>query len=58
MNLVEYSKCDRVALADLVRRGEVSPTELAFLVLEADEKINPQIKCRPRDLPGPGRSFR
>jgi len=45
MNLVEYSKCDGVALADLVRRGEVSPTELALLLLEAVEKINPQINA-------------
>jgi amidase len=43
MNLVEYSKCDGVALADLVRRGEMSPKELAHLFLEAIEKVNPKI---------------
>jgi amidase len=43
MNLVKYSKCDGVALADLVRREEMSPKELAHLFLEAIEKVNPKI---------------
>jgi amidase len=43
MNLVEYSSCDGVALADLVGKGEVSPKELAHLFLEAVEKVHPRI---------------
>jgi amidase len=45
MNLVEYSKYDGVALADLVRRREVSPKELAHLFLEAVKKVNPKINA-------------
>jgi amidase len=45
MNLAEYSMCDGVALADLVRKGEVSPRELAHLFVEAVEKVNPRINA-------------
>ncbi|MDP3065462.1 MAG: amidase family protein [Methanobacteriaceae archaeon] len=45
MNLVEYSKSDGVALADLIRKGEVSPKRLAYLFLEAVEKVNPRINA-------------
>ncbi len=45
MNLVEYSSCDGVALADLVRRREVSLKELAYLFVEAVEKVNPRINA-------------
>ncbi len=45
MNLAEYSSCDGVALADLVRRREVSPKELAHLFVEAVEKVNPGINA-------------
>ncbi|MCX9082672.1 MAG: amidase [Candidatus Methanoperedens sp.] len=45
MNLAEYSSCDGVALADLVRRREVSPKELAHLFGEAVEKVNPRINA-------------
>ncbi len=45
MNLAEYSSCDGVALADLVRRREVSPKELAHLFVEAVEKVNPRINA-------------
>ncbi len=45
MNLAEYSSCDGVALADLVRRREVSPKELAHLFVEAVEKVNPMINA-------------
>lgn len=43
MDLVEYSSCDGVALADLVRKREVSPKELAHLFAEAVGKVNPII---------------
>jgi amidase len=45
MNLAEYSHCDGVALADLARRREVSPKELAHLFVEAVEKVNPRINA-------------
>lgn len=45
MNLAEYSSCDGVALADLVRKREVQPKELAHLFVEAVEKVNPRINA-------------
>ncbi len=45
MDLAEYSRCDGVALADLVRKGAVSPKELARLYVEAVEKVNPRINA-------------
>jgi amidase len=45
MNLAEYSSCDGIALAELVRKREVSPKELAQLFVEAVEKINPEINA-------------
>ncbi len=45
MDLAEYSRCDAVALANLVRQGEVSPKELADLFTEAVEKVNPRINA-------------
>ncbi len=45
MNLEEYSRYDGVALADLVRKREVTPKELAQLCVEAVEKVNPQINA-------------
>jgi amidase len=45
MNLAEYSSCDGVALADVVRKREVSPKELAHLCVEAVEKVNPRINA-------------
>ncbi len=45
MNLEEYSHCDGVALADLVKKREVSPKELVHLFMEAVEKVNPKINA-------------
>jgi amidase len=45
MNLAEYSMSDGVALADLVRKGAVSPKELAYLFVEAVDKVNPRINA-------------
>jgi amidase len=45
MNLAEYSTCDGVALAELVRKREASPKELAHLFAEAVEKVNPRINA-------------
>jgi len=45
MNLEEYSRCDGVALADLVKKREVSPKELVHLFAEAVEKVNSKINA-------------
>ncbi len=45
MNLAEYSSCDGVALANLVRKGGVSPKELSHLFTEAVQKVNPRINA-------------
>jgi amidase len=45
MTLAEYSSCDGVALADLVRKRKASPKELARLFVEAVEKVNPKINA-------------
>ncbi len=45
MNLAEYSSCDGVALADLVRKRKVSPKELARLCMEAVGKVNPRLNA-------------
>lgn len=45
MDLAEYSRYDGVALADLVRKHEASPKELACLFVEAVEKVNPKINA-------------
>jgi amidase len=45
MNLADYSRSDAVALAELVRKGEVSPKELVRCFVEAVEKINPRINA-------------
>ncbi|MCW4035442.1 MAG: amidase [Candidatus Bathyarchaeota archaeon] len=45
MNLKEYTNCDGIALADLVRKKEVSPKELVQLCVNAVEKVNPKINA-------------
>ena len=45
MNLGEYTQYDGLGLAELVRKGEVSPRELAQTALAAIEKVNPQINA-------------
>lgn len=45
MNLADYSRLDAIALAELVRKGEVSSKELAHCFVEAVEKINPRINA-------------
>jgi amidase len=45
MNLEEYSICDGVTLAELVKKREISPKELANLFVEAVEKVNPRINA-------------
>jgi amidase len=41
----EYDQYDGLGLADLVRRGEVSPRELALTAIERIEALNPRINA-------------
>jgi amidase len=43
MKLAEYSKFDGLGLAELVRKREVSPKELAETALAAIERSNPKL---------------
>lgn len=45
MDLREYSKSDGVALADLIRNGKVSQSEVMHLFAQAIEKVNPRINA-------------
>ena len=45
MNLAEYCTYDGVGLAELVRKREVSPKELANLCVDAVQKVNPMINA-------------
>lgn len=45
MNLAEYSRFDGTGLAELVRGGAVSPTELARTALDAIEHLNPALNA-------------
>jgi amidase len=51
MKLEEYARHDAHDLADLVRRREVSPAELAGAALEAAEKVQPRINALVRVFP-------
>ncbi|MGD9601184.1 MAG: amidase [Gammaproteobacteria bacterium] len=41
----EYSRYDGLGLAELVRRGEVSPADLVDSALDAVERLNPELNC-------------
>jgi amidase len=43
MNLSEYAQYDGLGLAELVRNKEVSPSELAQLLIQGYESVNPDI---------------
>jgi len=45
MNITEYTSFDALGLADLVRRGEVTPSELMSSAFAAIEQVNPQINA-------------
>jgi len=45
MNLSQYSVCDGVGLAELVRQKEVTPKELKMVALEGIAKVNPQLNA-------------
>ena len=50
MKLSEYGQYDGLGLAELVRKGDVSPAELTELALTAIEKLNPELNCVPNVL--------
>jgi len=52
----EYSKYDGLGLAELVRRGEVSPNDLIDSAIDAVERLNPKINCVVQQLPQHGRA--
>ena len=43
--LEDYARYDGLALAELVARGEVSPSELLEAAIEQSEKRNPEPKA-------------
>ena len=43
MIFAEYSHYDGLGLADLIRRGKVSPTDLVDSAIDAIERLNPQV---------------
>ena len=45
MNLAEYSRFDGTGLAELVRKRDVSPTDLARTALDAIEHLNPTLNA-------------
>jgi amidase len=51
MTLDEYSRYDAVGLADLVRRREISPAELAETALAAIAAVNPSINAVVETFP-------
>ena len=52
----DYSNFDGIALANLVRRGEVSPKDLVDSALEVVERQNPAINCVVQKLPAYAKS--
>jgi len=51
MKVEEYAQYDGLGLAQLVSRGEVTPTELALAALSAAERVEPRIHCLVRSFP-------
>ena len=45
MNLAEYSRYDGTALSDLVRKGEITPRELAATALKAIGAVDPMLNA-------------
>ncbi len=50
MIFAEYAQYDGLGLAELVRRREVSPTDLVETALAAIERLNPQVNCVVQQL--------
>jgi amidase len=45
LSLAEYASYDGLGLAELVRRGEATPRELALLAVEGAARVNPSIRA-------------
>ena len=45
MNIAEYLEYDALGLAELVRKKDVSPKELALLAAQCVEKVNPTLNA-------------
>ena len=56
MIIAEYSKYDGLGLAELVRRGEVSPADLIDSAVDAIARLNPKLNCVVQQLPQHGRA--
>ena len=56
MIFAEYSKYDGLGLAELVRRGEVSPNDLIDSAIDAIERLNPKLNCVVQKLSEHGRA--
>ena len=50
MSFAEYSNYDGLALAELVKKKKVKPTELVEAAIERIERLNPQLKGLGADL--------
>jgi amidase len=50
MIIEQYSDYDGLGLAELVRRGEVSPRDLVDSAVDAIERLNPELNCVVQQL--------
>lgn len=50
MIFAEYARYDGLGLAELVRRGEVSPVDLVDSAIDAIERLNPKVNCVVQQL--------
>lgn len=50
MILAEYSQYDGLGLAELIRRGDVTPADLVDTAIDAIERMNPQVNCVVQQL--------
>ena len=57
MNLTEYASFDAMGLADCVKKGDVTPTELTACAVEAIQKINPDVNAVIEVYPDRTESF-
>ena len=56
MTPFEYANTDAVGLAELIRRGEVSATEVVETAIDAARAVNPTLNFIAHDLAGSARS--
>ena len=41
----EFVACDAIALGELIRKGEIRPTELLQIVIDRIERVNPKLNA-------------